>query len=89
MKRAAEKYKDRGLVVLWIGHQDKVRKLNAYAKRMGLKGYLYDKTDEMSAKYGMTYGGGIVFIDRNGIVKERIPRGFNIKQLQQNIEAIL
>lgn len=89
MKRAAEKYKDRGLVVLWVGHQDKVRKLTAFMKRFGIKEYLYDKTDEMSRKYGMTYGGGVVFINREGIVKKRIPKGFTIEQLQKNIEAIL
>jgi hypothetical protein len=89
VKRAAEKYKDKGLVVLWIGHQDKVRKLTAYAKRLGMDDYLYDRTDEVSRKYGMTYGGGIVFINRGGIVKKRIPKGFTIEQLQKNIEAIL
>jgi hypothetical protein len=89
VKRAAEKYKDKGLIVLWIGHQDKISKLTAFAKKNGVPDYLYDKDDSMSRKFGMTYGGGIVFINREGIVKTRIPKGFSSKQLEEAIKKII
>jgi len=72
-----------------VGHQDKIKRLTAYAKRMGIDKYYYDKADEMSRKYGMTYGSGIVFIDKNGIVKKRIPKGFTSKEIQKSLELII
>ncbi len=43
----------------------------------------------MSRKYRMTYGGGVVFVNREGIVKLRIPKGFSPAGLEDAIQRIL
>ena len=75
--------------MLWIGHQDTVRKLTSYAQKNKIPDYLLDPDDGMSKKYRMTYGGGIVFIDRTGMVRQRIPKGFSPAQLEAAIQKII
>ena len=90
MQRAEQKYEAEGLKVLWIGHQDKVPKLKAYAERNGITSFFgYDKDDSMSRQYGMTYGGGVVFVDRSHTARVRIPKGFTPAQLEASIQRIL
>jgi len=43
----------------------------------------------MSKKFGMTYGGGVVFINRDAIVKARIPKGFSASSLEAELKKIL
>lgn len=43
----------------------------------------------MSKKYGMTYGGGVVFINREAIVKSRIPKGISATILETEIKKII
>ena len=76
-------------MALYIGHQDRIKKLNIYAKKNGIPDYLFDPDDSMSRKYGMTYGGGIVFINREAIVKARIPSGFSPARLEEEIKKII
>ncbi len=56
---------------------------------MGITDYLFDPDDSMSRKYGMTYGGGIVFINRGAVVKGRIPTGFSPSRLDEEIQKII
>ena len=63
MLRAEQKYQNEQLTVLWVGHQDTVKKLTSYAGKNRIPDYLFDGNDDMSRKYRMTYGGGVVFID--------------------------
>jgi hypothetical protein len=37
----------------------------------------------------MTYGGGIVFIDREAVVKSRIPKGISSSTLEAELKKIL
>jgi len=90
VQRAEKKYEAEGLKVLWVGHQDKIPKLKAYAERNGINAFFgFDKDDSMSRKYGMTYGGGVVFMDRSHWVRVRIPKGFSPATLESSIQAIL
>lgn len=89
VKRAEQKYDNEKLIVLWIGHQDRVNKLNDYANRNNIPEYLFDPDEAMSKKFGMTYGGGVVFINREGIVKSRIPKGVSPSTLESEIKKIL
>lgn len=90
MRRAEQKYEKEGLKVLWIGHQDKIPKLKAFAEKNGIKAdFGFDKDDSMSRKYGMTYGGGIVFVDRTGMVRTRIPKGFTPAALDEALQKIV
>ena len=89
MLRAEQKYRDERLAVLWIGHQDTVKKLSGYAEKNRIPDYLFDPDDGMSRKYRMTYGGGVVFVDREGIVKARVPKGISPAGLEEHIRRIL
>lgn len=75
--------------MLWIGHQDTPRKLTVYAEKNRIPDYLYDPDDGMSRKYRITYGAGAVFINREGIVKHRIPKAFSPPQLEAGLKKIL
>ncbi len=74
--------------MLWVGHQDITRKLTAFAEKNNIPDYLYDSDDGMSRKFRMTYGGGVVFINREGIVKTRIPKGFSPAGLEAALKKI-
>ncbi|GAB4483790.1 MAG: hypothetical protein OHK006_06040 [Thermodesulfovibrionales bacterium] len=89
MLRAEKKYADKNLTVLWIGHQDRTEKLTAYARQNSIPDYLYDPDDGMSRKFGMTYGGGVVFVNRDGIVKSRVPKGISASSLEAELQKIL
>ena len=89
MLRAEQKYRNEQLAVLWVGHQDTVKKLTGYAEKNKIPDYLFDPDDAMSRKYRMTYGGGVVFIDRQGIVRLRVPKGFAPEQLEAAIQKIV
>lgn len=87
--RAEKKYAEAGLTVLWIGHQDKTAKLTEYAKKNNIPDYLFDPDDGMSRKFGMTYGGGVVFVNRDGIVKSRVPKGISAASIESELKKIL
>jgi hypothetical protein len=72
-----------------VGHQDRIEKLSAYAARNSIPDYLFDGNDGMSRKFGMTYGGGVVFINREGVAKARIPKGFSAASLEAALKKIL
>ncbi len=75
--------------MLWVGHQDTVKKLTSYAEKNRIPDYLYDPDDGMSRKYRMTYGGGVVFIDRSGMVRLRVPKGISPAGLEDAIRKIV
>ncbi len=66
-----------------------MEKLTKYAKDNGIPDYLFDADDSMSKKFGITYGGGIVFINRDAVVKSRIPKGFSSSRLEAELKKIL
>lgn len=43
----------------------------------------------MSRKFGMTYGGGIVFINKEAVVKARLPKGLSPARLEAELKKIL
>lgn len=77
------------MTVLWIGNQDKIEKLSAFAKKNGVTDYLFDGDGNMSRKFGMTYGGGVVFINRDAVVKSRVPKGISAASLEAELKKIL
>ena len=89
VQRAVEKHHDAGLTVLWIGHQDRAEKLTETAKKNGIPDYFFDPDESMSKKYRMTYGGGVVFINREAVVKMRVPKGFSAASLEAALKKIL
>jgi hypothetical protein len=77
------------LTALFIGHQDRIEKLTEYARKNGVKDYFYDPEDKMSEKFGITYGAGFIFIDREGIVKGRVPKAISSSRLEEELKKIL
>lgn len=43
----------------------------------------------MSRKYGMTYGGGVVFVNREAVVKSRVPKGISPSRLDAELKKII
>ncbi len=85
-----EQYRKSGLKVIWIGFQDKKEKIVAFLEKHGVRSSLgYDLRDRISRKYGISYGAGIVLIDREGIVRKRVPKGVSEKVLLESVEFVL
>lgn len=89
VRRAEEQHSDKHLTVLWIGHQDRIEKLTQYASDNDIPDYLFDPDDAVSRKFGMTYGGGVVFINASGVVMSRIPKGISADTLEAEIRKTL
>lgn len=89
VRAAEEKHKDKGLIVIWVTHQDRVEKLMEYARKNNVPDFVFDPDDSVSRKFGMTYGGGVVFINPEGIVKSRVPKGISAASLDEELAKIL
>lgn len=90
MKRIEKAHEDKKLKVIWIGFQDKESKIKDFIVKHGIyKDVLYDKGDIVAKKFGIRYGAGLVAINKNGIVKKRIPRGFSEEKLCDAINRAL
>ncbi len=89
MKGIEERDRDKGLTVLWIGFQDKEIRIREFAEKHNLARVGYDAGDKTSKLFGISYGAGLVFINREGIVKSRIPRGMSQAALEAGLKKIL
>jgi hypothetical protein len=89
VRAAQEKHRDRDLIVIWVTHQDRVEKLIEYARKNNVPDFVYDPDDSVSRKFGMTYGGGVVFVNPEGVVKSRVPKGISASSLAQELKKIL
>lgn len=90
MKGIEKEYEKEGLKVLWIGFQDKEQKIKEFMERHSInRGVGYDAGDAVSRRYGIKYGAGLVFINKEGVVVKRVPKGFSEDILKGVIESIL
>lgn len=90
MKGLENEYKDEELKVLWIGFQDKENKIKEFMERHGvLSSVLYDRGDIVAGKYGIKYGAGLVFINKEGMVVKRVPKGFSERDLKDALQIAL
>ena len=89
VRAAEEKHRDKGLVIVWMTHQDRVEKLTEYARKNNVPDFVFDPDDSVSRKFGMTYGGGVVFVNSGGIVMSRIPKGISAGRLEEELKKIL
>ena len=89
VKRAEQIHSDKELMVVWVTHQDRVEKLSKYAADNNVPDFVFDPDDSVSRKFGMTYGGGVVFINADGIVKSRVPKGISAESLEEELKKIL
>jgi hypothetical protein len=49
----------------------------------------YDTDDRLAAQYGIVFGAGAVFIDRDGIIKGLFRGAFNQNMLEEELKKIL
>jgi hypothetical protein len=89
LRQAEEKYRDAGLQVVYIAHQDRVEKLTPYAKANRVPDYFFDPDDRVSARFGMTYGGGVVFVNAAGTVVSRVPKGISPASIEAELARII
>lgn len=86
-----KRFKDEGLVVIGIGFQDTRENITDYLKDAGLGEitFAYDGENKAAEAYGIVYVAASVFIDKKGIVKKRLPSGFNEAELLKEIYHII
>ena len=90
MKRAYAEYKDQGLTIIGIGIQDKEANIHAFARELEMDWPVgHDTNDEIAALYGITFGAGVVYIDRAGIVQGREVKAFSPTALERSLKEIL
>lgn len=91
MQRTYTKYKGNGLAVIGLGFKDTKANLVSFAKNMKIDDMLlvFDTESHAAAKYGIVYGAGAVFINRNGIVTKRFIAGFGEKEFLEEVDKIV
>ena len=76
--------------IVGIGIQDKKDKIEGYVKEKKLEWPVgFDDGDKIAKIYGITYGAGLVFIDRNGTVQGRFLGGFGEEEMEREVAKIL
>lgn len=76
--------------IIWIGFQDRESRLREYAAKHGLvKNIAFDHGDAVSKQFGIKYGAGVVIINREGVVKARLSKGFSGKSLRESYNTAL
>lgn len=88
MKRLEEEYKGKGLKVMWVGFQDREDKLRAFASKFGITELGFDEKNVLSKKLGVSYGAGLIFIDGEGMVRERVSKGLTEEEFKTAIGKI-
>jgi peroxiredoxin len=90
VKRVEKDYAKENLKVIWIGFQDKEENLKRFMLKHNIKeGVGFDADNKVAYSYGIRYGAGLVIINSEGIVKERVPKGFSEKTLYESVDAVL
>ena len=88
MKGAREKYKE--LAIVGIGIQDSEARIRNYALDNAIPWPMgFDKGNLISEAYGITYGAGMVFINKDGVVIERFLTGITEKKFNETLDKIL
>ena len=89
MKRMQEVHSDADLRIIWIGFQDRIDRLRPFALKHKLDAVGFDRGNKVATSYGISYGAGVLFIDKDGIVQKRIAKGFGESTISDNIGTII
>lgn len=90
MKGIEEQLSRYRMKVVWIGFQDKKEKIMRFMKMHGVeKGVIYDEGNHVAQSYGIRYGAGLVVIDPEGTVRERVPKGFSLRDLNDALGKVI
>lgn len=90
MKGAYKKYAAQGLQVIGIGIQDTETNIRRFANELAMDWPVaHDKDGVATRLYGITFGAGAVFIDKDGIVKSRFITGFEEDEFKKALDKII
>ncbi len=90
MKGAYEEHKEGGLNIIGLGFQDTETKIKEYVRETGMTWPVgYDTDDLIAQEYGVYFGAGLVFIDREGNVSAVFKGAFDETMLKKELEKIL
>ena len=90
VKRAEDEYARDGLKVIWMGFQDGKDKIINFMIKHDIESSVgYDFHNLISTKYGIAYGAGLIAIDREGIVRKKIPKGFSGRELIKSLKEVI
>jgi hypothetical protein len=90
VKRAEDEYRKEGLKVIWMGFQDGKDKIINFMIKHDIDSSVgYDFHNLISTKYGIAYGAGLIAIDREGIVRKKIPKGFSGRELIESLKEVI
>jgi hypothetical protein len=84
-----EEFKDANLKIIWIGFQDRIERLRKFALKHKLKAVGFDRGNKIATSYGISYGAGVIFIDKDGIVQKRLSKGFGEHTIRDNMVVII
>ncbi|MFZ3073465.1 MAG: hypothetical protein WA162_09500, partial [Thermodesulfobacteriota bacterium] len=88
VKGVREKHKE--LVIVGIGIYDSEAAIRKHVLANAIPwGVGYDEGDKISGLYGITYGAGMVFINKDGVVAERFLTGVSEKKFNETLDKIL
>jgi peroxiredoxin len=90
VKGAYEKYSQEGLQVIGLGFQDSEANIRQYAQKHAMPWPVgYDMDDRLAKLYGIPFGAGAAFIDREGIIRGFFRWSFDERMLEEELEKIL
>jgi hypothetical protein len=90
VKRAEEQYKKEDLKIIWMGFQDALDKIMEFMVKHDIDSSVgYDTRNLISSQYGIAYGAGLIAIDKEGIVRKKIPKGFSEDELIESLKEII
>jgi len=90
VKGAERRFSREGLKVVWVGFQDRRDKIMKFMRKHNIsKEVGLDEGDKLARQFGIKYGAGLVIIDAEGVVRDRLSRGFTFRVLSESILAAL
>jgi len=88
VKGVREKYKE--LTIVGIGIQDSEARIRNYVLANAIPWPMgFDRGNVISEAYGITYGAGMVFINKDGVVVERFLTGITEREFNETLDKIL
>ncbi len=73
-----------------MGFQDALDKIMEFMVKHDIDSSVgYDTRNLISSQYGIAYGAGLIAIDKEGIVRKKIPKGFSEDELIESLKEII
>ncbi len=90
MKGALKEHSEKGFKVFGLGFQDSEANIRKYASEHSMPWPVgHDLDDRVAKLYGIPFGAGAVFIDRDGVVRGTFLGPFYDEGLTEELKKIL